>query len=77
MNDDDDYAFATQHSTHSNAIYKWIMDLKTTKHITSQMTIFDIYKVIAQRNVHLHEDSVVEAIEVGSIIVEILVRGKI
>jgi transposase InsO family protein len=74
--EDDEYAFATQDGPHSNSISKWIMDSGATKHMTPHRAAFDTYEVIAPRNVHLGDDSVVEAIGLGSIVVEVSVRGR-
>ncbi len=74
--DDDDYAFAMRHGAHSRSACKWIMDSGATKHMTSHRAAFDTYEVIAPRNVHLGDDSVVEAIGMGSIVVEVVTRGK-
>ena len=74
--EDNDYAFATQDGPHSKSMCKWIMDSGATKHMTPHRAAFNTYEVIAPRNVHLGDDSVVEAIGVGSIVVEVLVRGQ-
>jgi len=74
--DDDDYAFAARHGAHSRSASKWIMDSGATKHMTSHRAAFDTYEVIAPRNVHLGDDSVVEAVGMGSIVVEVITRGK-
>lgn len=38
---------------------------------------FDTYEVIASCNVYLDDDSVVKLIRMNSIVVEVMVRGKI
>ena len=53
------------------------MDLGAIKPMTSYMTTFDTYVVIAPSNVYLGDNNVVEAIEMGSIVVETFVRSKI
>ncbi len=75
--DDDDYAFATKDGNHCKAICKWIMDSGATKHMTPHKVAFNIYEVIPTRNVHMGDDSIVEAIGMGSILVEVLVKGQI
>lgn len=62
---------------HSKSVCKWIMDSEATIHITSHRTAFDTYEVIASHNVHLGDDSVVEALGIESIVMEVIVRGKI
>ena len=73
--EDEDYAFATQDGPHSKSMCKWIMDSGATKHMTPHRAAFDTYEVIPPRNVHLGDDSVVNAIGVGSIVVDVIVRG--
>ena len=46
------------------------------KYMTSHRMTFDIYEVNAPHNVYLGDDSVVEAIGIVFIIVEVLVREK-
>ena len=53
------------------------MDSGATKHMTPHRVAFHTYEVISPRNVHLGDDSIVDAIGVGSIIVEVLVRGHL
>lgn len=75
--DEDDYAFATQDGPYSKSICKWIMDSGATKHMTPYRAAFDTYEVIPPRNVHLGDDSVVQAIGMGCIVVEVLERGRL
>ena len=75
--DDNDYAFATKDGDHCKAICKWIMDSGATKHMTPHKVAFDMYEVIPTRNVHMGDDSIVEAIGMGSILVEVMVKGRI
>jgi hypothetical protein len=74
--DDDDYYFATKDGDHFKAIYKWIMDSGATKHMTAHRAEFDTYEVIPTRNVHMGDDSIVEAIGMGSILVQVMVKGR-
>jgi hypothetical protein len=74
--DDDDYAFATKDGDHCKAICKWIMDSRATKHMTPHRAAFDMYEVIPTCNVHMGDDSIVEAIGMGSILVEVMVKGR-
>lgn len=73
----DDYAFSTQHKAYSNTMYKWIMDSGASNHRTSCRAAFDTYEVIASCNVYLEGNSVVKVVKLGSIIVDVMVRGKI
>ena len=77
VKDDDDYIFVMRNEAHSKSICKWIMDSVATKHMTLYRAAFDTYEVITPYNVHLDDNSVVEAIGMGSIIVEAIVKGKI
>lgn len=45
--------------------------------MTPHRVAFYTYEVISPRNVHLSDDSVVDAVGVGSIVVEMLVRGHL
>ncbi len=74
--DDDDYSFATKDGDHFKAICKWIMHSGATKHMTPHRATFDTYEVIPTRNVHMGDDSIVEAIRMGSILVEVMVKGR-
>ena len=75
VKEDDDYAFATQNGPHSKSSCKWIMDSGATKHMTPHKEAFHSNEVISPRNVHLDDDSVVDAVGVGSIVVEVVVRA--
>src|SRR5918997_5494584 len=44
--------------------------------MTPHRVAFDTYEVITSRNVHLGDDSVVDAVGIGSIVVQVLVRGN-
>jgi hypothetical protein len=74
--DDDDYAFATKDVDHCKAICKWIMDLGATKQMTPQKVAIDMYEVIPTCNVHMGDDNIVEAIGIGSNLVEVMVKGR-
>jgi hypothetical protein len=53
------------------------MDSGAKKHMTSHRLTFDTYEVFTSQSVHLGDDSILEAIGIGSIVVEVMVRGKI
>jgi transposase InsO family protein len=74
--DEDDYAFATQDGAHSNTMCKWIMDSGATKHMTPHRAAFHTYEVISPRNVHMGDDSIVQAIGMGTIVVEVMTNGQ-
>lgn len=67
--DDDDiyYAFVMQSEVHFKNVWKWIMDLGSSKYMALYRLAFDTYKVIAPHNVYLNDDGVVETIGMGSI----------
>jgi hypothetical protein len=77
VKDDADFAFTMQHTTHARSMSEWIMDSGATKHMTSHRLAFDTYEVLTSRSVHLGDDSILEAIGIGSIVMEVMVRGKI
>jgi transposase InsO family protein len=77
VKEEDDYAFATHDGPHVKSLCKWIMDSGATKHMTPHRVAFNTYEVISPRNVHLGDDSVVDAVGVGSIVVDVLVRGQV
>ena len=70
VNNDDDYAFTMRFEAHSKSMCKWIMNLDATKHITSYKAAFNTYEIITPRNMHLDDNSIVQAIGMGSIVVE-------
>jgi len=74
--DDDDYAFVTKDGDHCKAICKWIMDSRATKHMNPHRAAFDMYEVIPTRNMHMGDDSIVGAIGIRSILVEVMVKGR-
>jgi transposase InsO family protein len=53
------------------------MDFGATKHMTSYRLAFDTYEVFTSQSVHLGDDSILEAIGIGSIVAEVMVRDKI
>jgi hypothetical protein len=53
------------------------MDSGATKHMTPHKVAFDMYEVIPTRNVHMGDDNIVEAIGMGSILVEVMMKGQI
>ena len=77
VRDNNDYTFIMRDGTHSKSVYKWIMNLGASKHITLHKTAFNIYEIIILYNMYLDDNNIVEAIEMGSIIVEAIVEGKI
>ena len=62
---------------HSHSMCKWIVDSGASKHISSHKAVFDMYEVITPHNVHLDDNNIVQAIEMESIVVEALLKGKI
>ena len=77
MKDNDDYAFVVRNEAHSKSMYRWIIDSEASKHMTSYKAAIDTYEVIISRNVHLDDDSVVQAIKIKCIVVEAIFKGKI
>lgn len=56
---------------------KWIMDEGASKRMSSHRTAFDTYEVITSRCVHLDDNSFVQPIGMGSIIIETILKGVI
>jgi hypothetical protein len=56
--------------------YKWIMNSRATKHMTLHEAAFNTYEVIFPRNMHVGDDSMAEAIGMGSIVVGIEKKRK-
>ena len=77
VKDDANFAFTVQHTPQARSMSEWIMDSGATKHMTSHRLAFDIYEVLTSRSVHLGDYSILEAIGIGSIVVEVMVRDKI
>jgi hypothetical protein len=77
VKDDTDFVFTVQCTTHARSMSEWIMDSGATKHMTSHRLASDTYEVLTSRSVHLGNDSILEAIGIGSIVVEVMIRGKI
>ena len=74
--EEDDYAFVSHVGAQFKGLSKWIMDSGATKHMTPHKEAFATYEVISPRNVHMGDDSIVEAVGMGSIVVEVMVRGQ-
>lgn len=53
------------------------MDSGASNHMASCRMTFYTYKVIVAYNVYLDDDSIMETIGMGSIVVEVMVKGKI
>lgn len=53
------------------------MNLEATKHVISDRTTFCIYGIITLYNVHLDDDRFMDVIRMLSIVVEIIMKGKI
>lgn len=56
---------------------KWIMDFGASNHMAFCRMTFYTYKVIVTYNVYLGDDSIMNTIGMGSIVVEVMVKGKI
>ena len=54
----------------------WIINLSASKHMTLHKDAFHTYEVITPRNVDLGDNNVVQAIGMGSIVVEAILEGK-
>lgn len=51
------------------------MDSAITKHMTLHKSAFDTYEVISSCNMHFDNNSMAEAIEMGSIVIVVEIRG--
>lgn len=56
---------------------KWIMNLGTSKLIILHRATIDMYEVITPCNVHSYDNSVVQAIKMGSIVIEAIYMPKL
>ena len=75
MKDDVAFSYATQQRVHLKSVCKCIVDSGATKYMTSHRAAFDTYEVISQRKVRLDDNSVAEAIGMGSTIIGAKMRG--
>lgn len=66
-----------QNEAHSKSVYKWILNLGASKHMTLHRTAFQMYEVIILRNIHLGDNNIVQTIEMRSIIMKAMLEGKI
>lgn len=76
LKEDDNYAFAMQHETYQRPCISGSQFLEAMKYMVFQKVTFDTYKAFAPYNVYLNDDSIVEAIGMSFIIIEILVKDK-
>jgi len=74
--EEDTFAFATSGYHENTNMFKWIVDSGATQHMTPHRQAFLTYKPLSNRNVHLGDNGMVEAIGIGCVEVEIDVRGK-
>ena len=75
--DNDNYLFIIRNEVHFKSMCKLIIDLGASKHMTLHKATFNTNKVIVPHNVYLGDNSFVEVIKMGSIIVETIVKGNI
>lgn len=68
--DNVDYAFVMRNGTHSRNVYKCIMDLRASKHMTLYRAAFDMYEVITPHNVRLGDNNIVQAIRIKYVVVK-------
>ena len=66
-----------RYRVHSKSMYKGIMNLGASKHMTSYKAAFGTYKVIDLRGLDLGDNNVVKVIGMGSIVMETIMKGKI
>jgi len=71
-----DFEFTIQDGVYSKTICKCIMYSGTTIHMTPHWAIFNTFEGIASQNAHLDDDSIVEASEMDSIVVDVMVKDK-
>lgn len=74
---DNNYAFVMHNEAHSKSMYKWIMVLGASKHMSLYRTTFSTYEVIAPRIVDLDDNSVAKAIRIGSIVIDLIAKCNI
>ena len=71
-----DCAFMASEGAPMAALSKWIVDSGATKHMTPYKCSFATYEPIEATSVLMGDNGVVEAIGMGSIVVEVVVGGK-
>lgn len=59
------------------SVYKWIINLEASKHMTLHRVALSIYEVITSRTLYLENNSVGEAIGMGFIVVEAIVKDNV
>lgn len=72
---DDDYAFVVSERAATSSLCKWILDSGATQHMTCHRQAFNFYESIAARKVFMGDDGMVEAVGVGSILMQVDVKG--
>ena len=71
----EDYAFMASHDGPMSVKGDWIMDSGATTHMSPHRAHFDTFEAIAARKVFMGDDSVLQALGRGSILVDTLVEG--
>ena len=72
---EDEFAFAASDGYDDRNILKWIIDSGATQHMTPNRQAFLTYQPISNRKVFLGDNGMVEAIGMGCIVVEVMVKG--
>jgi hypothetical protein len=71
----EDFAFMAKETTSMLDMSKWIVDSGCTKHMTPYKCSFNTYEPIPATKVWLGDIGMVDAIGMGTIVVEVMVKG--
>lgn len=71
----DDFAFMAKQTSSMLDMSKWIVDSGCTKHMTPYKCSFNTYQPIPATKVWLGDNGMVQAIGMGTIVVEVVVKG--
>ena len=74
--DDDDHVFMASHSACATKSCDWIMDSGATTHMSPNRSDFDTFESISARKVYMGDDTVLQAIGRGSIVVKTVARDN-
>lgn len=72
---EDDYLFVANEVRCTNNMCKWILDSGATNHMTPQRQVFSTYKAIESKTIFMGDNGCIEAIGVGSVVVQSEVDG--
>lgn len=75
--DGDEYAMMASDVSCNGSVIDWIVDSGASSHMAPNRTCFQSYHVISPKNVILGDDTVLQAVGKGSIVVDTEVKGRV